>query len=348
MNTLKRTGLLAAFSVIVCSCNNTGSGFFGNVTKEVKNLTQYVDPYIGTGDHGHVFVGANIPFGLVQLGPTNISQGWDWCSGYHISDSTIMGFSHMHLSGTGIGDLGDISFMPVVGDVKLERGKPDDKASGMYSLFDRSTEKVRPGYYAVHLDRHGIDVELTATKRVGFHKYRFPESPDARIIIDLVHGIGWDAVTEGLVIQENDTVVSGYRHSKGWANDQKIYFTAIFTKPMKDFRLDIQVRKTKDREERKYTFAQLLFDTKANEEIYAKVALSPVSVENAKMNLAAELPDWDFERTIADADAAWNKELNKIDFQTEDHKTKRAFYTALYHTMIAPSEFCDVNKDYHY
>jgi predicted alpha-1,2-mannosidase len=347
MNTLKKTGLLATFSVIVFSCNHTGRDSSGSVTPELKNLTQYVDPYIGTGDHGQVFMGANVPFGLVQLGPVNISQGWDWCSGYHISDSTIMGFSHMHLNGTGIGDLGDISFMPVIGDVKLERGRPEDKESGMYSLFDRSTEKVRPGYYAVHLSRHGIDVELTATKRVGFHKYRFPESSDARIIIDLVHGIGWDAVTEGQVIRENDTVVSGYRYSKGWASDQKIYFTAVFSKPVKDFRLDSQVKETKEGEERRYTFAQLLFDTKANEDLYAKVALSPVSIENAKMNMASELPGWDFERTVTDADAAWNKELNKIDFQTGDHKTKRIFYTALYHTMIAPSEFCDVNKDYY-
>ncbi|MDR0395509.1 MAG: GH92 family glycosyl hydrolase, partial [Tannerella sp.] len=346
MNTLKKTGLLAVISMIVCSCNHTGGSSSGNVMQGVKNLTQYVDPYIGTGDHGHVFMGANVPFGLVQLGPVNISQGWDWCSGYHISDSTIMGFSHMHLSGTGIGDLGDISFMPVTGDVAPERGKPGEPQSGMYSLFDRSTEKVRPGYYAVRLDRYGIDVELTATKRVGFHKYRFPESSDARIIIDLVHGIGWDAVKDGHVIRENDTVVSGYRHSKGWANDQKIYFAAVFSKPIKDFRTDRQVRTTKEGEERTYTFAQLLFDTKANEAVCAKVALSPVSVENAKMNMASELPGWDFEQTVADADAAWNRELNKIDFQTGDDRTKRIFYTALYHTMIAPSEFCDVNRDY--
>ena len=346
MNTIKKTAFLAALSFTLFSCNHAGNNTSGNVAKELKNLTQYVDPYIGTGDHGHVFMGANVPFGLVQLGPTNISQGWDWCSGYHITDSTIMGFGHMHLSGTGIGDLGDISFMPVIGEVKLTRGTPDDKESGMYSLFNRSTEKSRAGYYAVRLDRHGIDVELTATKRVGFHKYTFPESSDARIIVDLVHGIGWDAVTDGNVVQENDTVISGYRYSKGWANEQKIYFTAVFSKPMKDFLLESNVRETKNGEERRYTFAQLVFDTKAHEEIYAKVALSPVSVENAKLNMASELPDWDFEQTIVRADAAWNEELNKIDFQTNDKTAKRIFYTALYHTMIAPSEFCDVNKDY--
>ncbi|MDR2914046.1 MAG: GH92 family glycosyl hydrolase [Tannerella sp.] len=347
MNAIQKIGLYAALPLIILSCHNTGNNISGETVPELKNLTQYVDPYIGTGDHGHVFMGANVPFGLVQLGPTNISQGWDWCSGYHISDSTIMGFSHMHLSGTGIGDLGDISFMPVIGEVKLERGKPEDKESGMYSLFDRSTERARAGYYAVTLNRHGIDVELTATKRVGFHKYTFPESSDARIIIDLVHGIGWDAVTDGDVVQENDTVISGYRYSKGWANDQRIYFTAVFSKPMKEFILNSVVRETKNGEERRYTFAQLLFDTKANEEIFAKVALSPVSVENAKMNMASELPGWDFEQTVANADVAWNEELNKIDFQANDKRTRTIFYTALYHTMIAPSEFCDVNKDYY-
>ncbi len=347
MNAIWKIGSYAALSLILFSCQNTGNKTSGETAPELKNLTQYVDPYIGTGDHGHVFMGANVPFGLVQLGPANISQGWDWCSGYHISDSTIMGFSHMHLSGTGIGDLGDISFMPVIGEVKLERGTPEDKESGMYSLFDRSTERSRAGYYAVTLDRYGIDVELTATKRVGFHKYTFPESSDARIIIDLVHGIGWDAVTDGDVVQENDTVISGYRYSKGWANDQRVYFTAVFSKPMKEFILNSMVRETKNGEERRYTFAQLLFETKANEEIFAKVALSPVSVENAKMNMASELPGWNFEQTVADADVAWNEELNKIDFQTNDKRTKTIFYTALYHSMIAPSEFCDVNKDYY-
>ena len=170
MNRIKHAGLLAAIVFPLFSCNGPGAASSGEITGGMKNLTQFVDPYIGTGDHGHVFMGANMPFGLVQLGPVNISQGWDWCSGYHLSDLTIMGFSHMHLSGTGIGDLGDISLMPVVGEVKPERGRSEDRESGMYSPFDRSTEKARPGYYAVRLDRQGIDVELTATKRVGFHR----------------------------------------------------------------------------------------------------------------------------------------------------------------------------------
>ena len=347
MDTLKKAFLISAMLIAFFSCDNTGNKS-GKGVERKADFTQYVDPYIGTGDHGHVFLGANVPFGLVQLGPNNISQGWDWCSGYHISDSTIMGFSHMHLSGTGIGDLGDISFMPVIGEVKMGRGNPGDPESGMYSLFDRSTEKARPGYYAVHLKRHDINVELTATKRVGFHKYTFPESSDARIIIDLVHGIGWDSFVEGSAVQENDTVVSGYRYSRGWANDQKIYFTAVFSKPIKSSKVeDLEVRSRNGNRTLKSAYTQYFFDTKANEEIYVKVALSPVSTENAKMNMASELPGWDFKQTIVAADDAWNEELSKIDFKTPDAKTKRIFYTALYHTMIAPSVFCDVNKDYY-
>jgi predicted alpha-1,2-mannosidase len=343
MNAIKKTVLFATLLSIMYSCGNAENKSNEKSLPASENYTKYVDPFIGTGDHGHVFMGANVPFGLVQLGPVNISQGWDWCSGYHISDSTIMGFSHTHLSGTGIGDLGDIAFMPVTGEIKPERGRPGEPQSGMYSLFDRSTEKVRPGYYAVHLDRYNIDVELTATERVGFHKYTFPKSSDAQIIIDLIHGIGWDAPVDGEMIQESDTVISGYRHSSGWANDQKIYFTAVFSSPIKAFELQ---KKPYGNAGRMQVFGRLSFDTNENEMIYVKVALSPVGIDNAKKNMEAELGGWDFEQTIAGADAAWNRELGKIDFRTGDDRTKRIFYTALYHTMIAPSVFCDVNKDY--
>ncbi|KAA6329627.1 hypothetical protein EZS27_021588 [termite gut metagenome] len=313
----------------------------------LQNLTQYVDPYIGTGDHGHVFVGADVPFGFVQLGPTNISEGWDWSSGYHISDSTIFGFTHTHLNGTGIGDLCDISFMPVIGNVELAKGVASDPNSGMYSLFNRNTETVKVGYYAVHLNRYHIDVELTATKRVGFHKYVFPASGQAKVIIDLKSKLNWDAPVDTYLVLEDESTVSGYRHSKGWANNQKLFFTASFSKPIKQFILsegeDVQAgTELKGRG----VIGQTLFDTKDKEEVYVKVALSPVSIENAKLNMQAELPNWNFEQTIQNADEAWNEELNKIIIETNDDKVKRTFYTALYHTMIAPSEFCDVNNDY--
>lgn len=316
-------------------------------SSELQNLTQYVDPYIGTGDHGHVFMGANVPFGLVQLGPSNIPQDWDWCSGYHISDSTIIGFSHMHLSGTGIGDLGDINLMPAIGNPTLARGNAADKESGMYSLFRRETEKAKAGYYAVHLDRYGVDVELTATKRVGFHKYTFPASDEAKIIIDLENGQAWDKPVEGYLIQENDSVISGYRYSQGWANDQRVFFTAVFSKPIQQFIVsekgDVKEGNTLKAER---VYGQALFDTKDKEEVFVKVALSPTSIENAKLNMQTELSGWDFDATVKSADKAWNEELNKIIINADD-KTKRTFYTALYHTMIAPSEFCDVNNDYY-
>ena len=311
------------------------------------NLTQYVDPFIGTGDHGHVFMGANVPFGLVQLGPTQITHGWDWCSGYHYSDSTIRGFGHMHLSGTGIGDLGDISLMPLIGEVVTAKGTLPDSSSGIYSFFSHERETAKPGYYSVHLDRGGIDVELTATARVGFHKYTFPSTEEARIVFDLEHGIGWDAPVEGFIQQENDTVVSGYRYSTGWAKDQKIYFTAVFSQAMTGFVVsDSIVAQEGVSITANRVYGQALFNTSADQPLYIKVAISPVSIENAKLNMQVELPHWNFAQVITDADAAWNKQLSKIKVETSNEVDKRVFYTALYHSIIAPSVFSDVNGDY--
>lgn len=344
---LKFNQLAKVISLGLISCILLSSCHDSLKDSQNINLTQYVDPYIGTGDHGHVFLGANVPFGLVQLGPTNITAGWDWSSGYHISDSTIWGFTHMHLSGTGIGDLLDIAFMPVVGNVKLGKGDISDPNSGVYSFFNRKTETAKAGYYAVHLDRYNIDVELTATKRVGFHKYTFPQSDNAQIVIDLKSALNWDKPVDTYLVYENDSTISGYRFSKGWADDQRVFFTASFSKPMKKFILsEGEVEEEVTELKAVGVFGQALFDTKDKEEIYVKVALSPVSIENAKLNMQAELPGWDFKQTIANADQAWNDELNKIVITTDDNSVKRNFYTALYHTMIAPSEFCDVNNDY--
>lgn len=345
MNSKYISALIVAFATVFCACNDK-EGCPG-----IDNLTLYVDPYIGTGDHGHVFVGANVPFGMVQLGPTNITEGWDWTSGYHISDSTIWGFTHTHLSGTGIGDLLDIALMPVIGDVKAGKGVIEDPLSGMYSLFNRDREITKPGYYAVHLDRYGIGVELTATNRVGFHKYTFPKSSQAKVIIDLKSHLNWDKPTDTYLVWENDSTISGYRFSQGWANDQRVYFTASFSKPMKGFLLSENEEADSFVEGKELkapgVYGQVLFDTKADEEICVKVALSPVSIENAKLNKTTELSGWNFRQAVVRADEAWNKELNKIRIETNDDKVKRIFYTALYHTMIAPSEFCDVNGDYY-
>jgi predicted alpha-1,2-mannosidase len=312
-----------------------------------QGLTRYVDPYIGTSFHGHVFLGANTPFGAVQLGPVNMSQGWDWCSGYHYSDSTIVGFSHTHLSGTGIGDLGDILLMPVTGDVKPNRGRLGDYSSGYYSLFSHEEETARPGYYSVRLKRYDIKAELTTTERVGFHQYTFPSGADARVVIDLKEGIGWDAATETMLHQVNDTTITGYRFSKGWAPDQRIYFTAIFSRPIKSFSLydDSTARSGKSLTgKRGKGIAR--FALNGGGKLQVKVGISPVSTENALGNIHRELPHWNFAGTVARADASWNKELSKVRIKTGDAARMRTFYTALYHTMIAPSIFNDHNGDY--
>lgn len=313
----------------------------------ITDYTQYVDPLIGSGDHGHVFVGANVPFGMVQLGPTNISTGWDWVSGYHYTDSTVFGFAHTHLSGTGIGDLLDIFVMPVTGNPKLAKGEAGNQESGMYSTFKRENEITKAGYYSVLLDRYNVRAELTTTARVGFHKYTFPEAKDAAIVINLADALNWDATTEGYLVKESDTKVSGYRYSKGWADNQRIYFTAEFSKPFKGFEIyDNQTLVEGNELKTKLVYSKALFETAKDEEIFVKVAISPVSIENAKLNMSAELPAWDFDQTVANAKDAWNKELNKIAIKSNDHKVLRTFYTALYHTMIAPSLFSDVNNEY--
>lgn len=287
----------------------------------IPNLTQYVDPTIGTGGHGHVFLGANVPFGFVQLGPTQVVKGWDWCSGYHASDTHLIGFSHMHLSGTGIGDLGDILMFPTVNN-------------NTSSAFSHTNETTRPGYYAVKLDDSGIKAELTATARVGFHRYTYPKGVDAKLIVNILNGIGWDKYVSGNIKQENDSVISGCRISSGWAKHQEVYFTAIFSAPIK------QLVTKGD------TISVLTFKMPISRKLLVKVALSPVSVANAKLNMQAELPHWNFDATVAAADKAWNTELSKIIFRSKADDLK-IFYTALYHTMIAPSLFCDVNGDYY-
>lgn len=299
-----------------------------------EDLAQFVDPMIGTGGHGHVFVGANVPFGMVQLGPTQLSKGWDWCSGYHYSDSTIVGFAHTHLSGTGIGDLGDIALMPITGEVKLSKGTTEGYETGFYSKFSHSSEQVIPGYYKVLLDRYQIGVELTATPRVGLHKYQYPVGSRAKVLFDLENGIGWDSLAHSSVVHENDSVVSGYRYSKGWARNQKVYFTAHFSKKIEKV----------DATEGKYATVDL--GVSNQEPLYVKVALSAVSVENAALNLRTELAGWDFQTTAQKAYDAWNRELNKIIVESAQPTDKKIFYTSLYHSMIAPSVFSDVNGDY--
>lgn len=300
-----------------------------------QDYAALVDPKIGSGGHGHVFVGANVPFGMVQLGPTSIPQSWDWCSGYHDSDSTVIGFSHTHFSGTGIGDLFDVTVMPVIGQVTYARGEEENPESGLWSYADRSREVAEPGYYSVPLSRYGILAELTATERAGMHRYTFPESAEAAIVLDLQNGGCWDKATEVRLTAVDSTRVEGYRFSRGWAPDQKVYFSAEFSKPFKSFELHGDGM-----------YGRAAFETREGEKVMMKVALSPVSEAGARANLEAELPGWDFDGVRAAARGKWNRELSRIGAKSSDQEMLRKFYTALYHTMFAPHINSDVDGSY--
>ncbi|WP_036676343.1 GH92 family glycosyl hydrolase [Pedobacter sp. R20-19] len=326
----------------------TSALFNVNAFSQKKNsLTQFVDPIIGSAKHGHVFVGANVPFGAVQLGPDNVFEGWDWCSGYNYVSNTITGFSHTHLSGTGIGDLGDISIMPASGETILQKGKKGDEDNGYLSRFSHDNEVAKAGYYSVLLDKYKVKAELTATERVGFHQYTFPKKAETpHVIIDLIEGIGWDKPVNASFKQLDATTIVGHRNSKGWANDQRLYFVIKLSQPLQKFSIysDDKLAKGNDVSGEKIK-AVIDFASVNQNKLQIKVALSPVSTENALLNLKTELPGWDFASTVKAANAKWEKELSKVKIDASA-TTKKVFYTALYHTMIAPSLFNDVNKDY--
>lgn len=311
-------------------------------------LTSYVDPFIGTDAHGHVFPGAAMPFGMVQLSPDTRKDSWDGCSGYHYSDSTIMGFSHTHLSGTGVGDYGDIRLMPTIGDVLLNPGTEENPESGYRSRFSHKNETARPGYYQVKLEDYGINAELTVSKRTGFHKYTFPESGQANIVIDLLEGVTTDYILDLWIRFVSDTEIEGLRRTDGWANDQWVFFNAEFSKPFKNYGISVNGETTEGMQfaQGKDVKAWVTFNTNAGEEVYVKVGISAVSEAGAKLNRQQEIPDWDFEKIKQAADLAWENELGKITVENKDNSRKTVFYTALYHAMIAPNLFTDVDGKY--
>lgn len=323
---MKITKLLFAATMMLAACTQAPK----------EKLTDYVNPLIGSGGHGHVFVGAHVPFGMVQLGPTSITTTWDWCSGYHQDENSVIGFSHTHLSGTGIGDLFDVTVMPVIGEVSYWRGTLDDEKSGLWSPADRTQEVAKPGYYAVPLTRYGIKAEVTATARVGVHRYTFPAAQDAAIVIDLENGGCWDKTTEAAMNAEGNNIVVGYRYSTGWAKNQKIYFAAEFSKPFEKFEL----AGTNN------MYGRASFATEEGEAVLLKVGISPVSIEGAKAALAAEVPHWNFDKIAEAADAAWENELGKIRIESNSVVPASTFYTAMFHAMTAPVLFNDVNGDY--
>lgn len=266
-------------------------------------------------------MGANVPFGLVQLGPTEPTRGWDWCSGYYYDDDELIGFGHMHLSGTGIGCLGDVAFLPV----------KDFKQTS--TRFKHEAEKVHPGYYSVQLTDPNVLVELTATERCGFHRYTFKNGAKAQLALDLSQCIGWDKLNDCLLTQESATRLTGFRRSNGWAADRRIYFSIDFSQPVTVHCLDSMER----------VVVSVADNTKP---LLVKVALSPVSIDKAKLNMQAELAGWDFDAAVKSADEAWNRELARIEIQTNDRTKKRIFYTAMYHLMTSCSKFNDVDREY--
>lgn len=333
-----------------------------------KELTQYVNPFIGTGSHGHTYPGAVAPFGMMQLSPDTRLEGWDGASGYHYSDTTVYGFSHTHLSGTGISDYCDVLFMPTTGQPKL---KNTDYRSG----FKKKNEKASPGYYRTRLDKYNIDVELTATTRAGLHKYDFPTTDQANIIIDLQHR---DEVLDSWIEVVNDHEIRGYRRSKSWATDQHLYFHAVFSKPFASYgiALNDQLQQGQSKVEGKNIKMYVQF---ANpDEVMARVGISAVSADGAYKNLQAEIPTFDFNKTHKQIVQAWNDELNKIQVEggapalpkqadpggfnmygygspgpkrpmiiQDLAKDKLVmFYTALYHCMVAPNIYTDVDGQY--
>ncbi len=311
-----------------------------------EDLTQYVDPFIGTAYVGHTHPAAQLPFGMVQVGPDTGTDKWEHCSGYHDADSSIIGFSHTHLSGTGIPEMGDIMFMPVVGNIPFYRGDETDTSTGYRSRFSHDKEEAAPGYYRVLLDDYGITAELTATERVAIHKYTFPQSDQAGIIIDLNHGIGNNTIESSLAIL-NDTTIAGKRRSSGFSQDRTLYFLATLSKPFTGFSSFSDSIVSEDQNiNGKDTKLLLKFDTGRDESLTVKVALSTTGFEGAGKNMEKETAGKDFEQIRSEAAAIWNGYLNKIEISPMDDQQAISFYTSLYHALLMPNLITDVDSTY--
>jgi predicted alpha-1,2-mannosidase len=359
---------------IVFNCKNETA----SVEKIIANssetdYTQFVNPFIGTSKMGHVFPGATAPFGMVQLSPqTNFevmhnedgsynTETYEYCAGYQYRDSTIIGFAHTNFSGTGHSDLGDFLVMPTIGNLVLDPLETEEGKKGFYSVFSHDNEEASPGYYKVDLDSYNIKAELTASERAGFHQYTFPESDDAHIILDLVYNVyHHDNKNVWTFIRvENDSLITGYRQTKGWARTKKVFFAMQFSKPFKSYghkkydeiKYDGFYRRFKQDENfpemaGKDIRAYFNFDTEEGEKINVKFALSPVSTAGAMKNLEAEIPHWDFAKTKEETKEKWNKELSKIEVKTLTEADRTTFYTAMYHTNLSPILYEDVDGQY--
>src|SRR5579864_1556521 len=310
------------------------------LSSDSEDFTKFVKIAIGTGGHGHTYPGATVPFGMVQLSPDTYNDGWDWCSGYHYSDSSIMGFSHTHLSGTGASDMLDFLLMPGTGPTKLVPGARQNPGEGYRSRFSHEEETAVPGYYSVILRDYNIRAELSATERAGIHRYTFPKSETSHFILDLVHSFSnTPVIWASLKIDGNDTIVGG-RSLKGWAPEREIYFAMQFSRPFvsaeivsDNKRLDPSMREAKGTSLKCF----LHFQTGDKEVIAVKTGISGVSEEGARKNVAAEIPGWDFEKVRRAAHASWNANLSRIKVETATPRHKTIFYTALYHLLCTDS-----------
>lgn len=364
--------LYLILAVVLISACNPDIKEMESSSLSAKDYTAFVDPFIGTKNMGHVYPGATVPFGMVQLSPeTNFEpmylpdgtynrDTYRYCSGYQYDDSTIFGFSHTHFSGTGHSDLGDILLMPTDGAVILEPGKADKPGSGYHSQYSHQNEAAEPGYYSVKLDDYNILVELSASERVGFHKYAYTGNKTFNIILDLVANIYHhdDKNVWTFVRVENDTLVTGYRQSNGWAKTRTVFFAMAFSRPITNYghkRFEkVSYNGFYRRFDEENNFPEMAgrnirawFSFEPDEEpLMIKVALSPVSTAGALSNMQAEIPHWNFDKIRAEAKDKWNRELARIDVETLNLTDKTVFYTALYHTMLSPIIYEDVNGQY--
>ena len=350
---LKHITLLAVASLVLAACNNPQNPVQKEAQTPQKPLISYVDPFIGTGGHGHTYPGATTPFGMIQVSPVNGLSNWDWCSGYHYSDSLMVGFGHLSLSGTGIGDLNDILLMPTTKEYDLSVLKYGRKEQypvnaqefrdmvPYKSKYSHKNEKAEPGYYQVYLEDPKVNVELTAAQRYAVHRYTFEKGAEQSVLLNLGFAINWDSPTKTsfsksnkkLDANNNDNIITGYRYSTGWAENQKVFFAMQFSKPIKNI--------TYQKHKEDITSGQIFFDN-TDEKLEVKVAVSSVSEQNALDNLELyNAPN--FDKTKSLAQQQWEKTLSSIVVETPVDSLKTIFYTALYHAQVAPVTFSDKN-----
>lgn len=335
---MKLKQIIIAYSVAIffVACN-------GN---DKNDYTQFVNPFIGTGGHGHTFPGAVVPNGAIQPSPDTRIDGWDACSGYHYSDSTINGFSHTHLSGTGCCDYGDVLIMPTVGEQKITYLGKSSQQMAYASDFSHEREVAEPGYYSVFLNSYGINAELTATKRGALHRYTFPASTQAGMIVDLDYSLQRQKNENMSIEVVSDTEIIGSKMTVYWAFEQKVYFYAKFSKPFSSYKVITNSIVTEDDEIPQSKVLIQFDETYKDEQIFVKVGVSAVDIEGAKNNVLTEIPDWNFDEIRKSAKKEWNTLLSRINVETKDEVQKRIFYTALYHTAIHPNIFSDVDGRY--